>query len=157
MIPIYTRWRIREAFWILTRTPVSDRIEPLVVVDIQDDPFGAGEIVHDLPERVVQCHTCPAELPELNQVHFVDYPLTMCFQCSMVLLHLGGAGPETRVHVSLDLLRRLRDVELMDDLKAMRCRHLGGGDGGPQPRRPAPRPPVPVLVLRVVDAGHPDG
>ena len=41
----------------------------------------------------MQCHTCPAELPELNRVHFVGYPLTMCFQCSMILLHLGGAGP----------------------------------------------------------------
>ena len=55
-------------------------------------------------------------MPELDQVHFVGYPLTMCFQCAMVLLHLQGAGPETRVHVSLDLLRRLRDVELLDNL-----------------------------------------
>ena len=117
MVPIYTRWRISEAFWIRTRTPVSDRANPLVVVDILDDPFDEiAELVHDLPERVVQCHTCPAELPELNRVHFVGYPLTMCFQCSMILLHLGGAGPEVRVHVSLDLLRRLRDVELVDDL-----------------------------------------
>ena len=38
------------------------------------------------------------------------------------LLHLGGAGPEVRVHVALDLLRRLRDVELVDDL-----------NGGPAP------------------------
>ena len=40
MIPIYTRWSNREAFWIRTRTPVSDQLEPLVVVDILDDPFG---------------------------------------------------------------------------------------------------------------------
>ena len=65
---------------------------------------------------MIKCATCPAELPELDQVHFVGYPSTMCFQCSMILLHLGGAGPEVRVHVSLDLLRRLRDVELVDDL-----------------------------------------
>ena len=64
----------------------------------------------------IKCATCPAELPELDQVHFVGYPSTMCFQCAMVLLHLQGAGPETRVHVSLDLLRRLRDVELLDNL-----------------------------------------
>ena len=123
MIPIYTRWRISEAFWIRTRTPVSGRVAPLVVVDILDDPFDeTAELVHDLPQRVVKCHTCPAQLPELNQVHCVGYPLTMCFQCSMILLHLGGAGPEVRVHVSLDLLRRLRDVELVDDL-----------NGGPVP------------------------
>ena len=84
---------------------------------IVDDPFDDTlETVHELPERVVQCRTCPAELREFNQVHFVGYPLTMCFQCSMILLHLGGAGPEVRVHVSLDLLRRLRDVELVDEL-----------------------------------------
>ena len=40
----------------------------------------------------------------------------MCFHCWTVLLHLGGAGPEIRVSVSLDMLRRLRDVELVDDL-----------------------------------------
>ena len=68
MIPIYTRWRIGEAFWIRTRTPVSDRVNPLGVVDILDDPFDeTAELVHDLPERVVQCHTCFAELPELNR------------------------------------------------------------------------------------------
>ena len=39
MIPVYTRWRISEAWWIRTRTPVSDRVNPLVVVDILDDPF----------------------------------------------------------------------------------------------------------------------
>ncbi len=117
MIPVYTRWRISETYWIRTRTPVSDRVNPLGVVDILDGPFDeTAELVHDLPERVVQCHTCFAVLPELNRVHFVGYPLTMCFQCSMILLHLGGVGPEVRVHVSLDLLRRLRDVELMDDL-----------------------------------------
>ena len=81
-------------------------------------------MVHDLPERVVQCHTCPAELPELNQVQVLGYPLAICFQCSMILLHLGGGGPEVRVHVSLDLLRRLRDVEFVDVLKADRCRRL---------------------------------
>ena len=63
----------------------------------------------------MKCHTCPAELPELNQVHFVGYPLTMCFQCCITLMHLGGPGPRVRVHVSLDLLRRLRDVELVDE------------------------------------------
>ena len=116
MIPVYTRWRISEAWWIRTRTPVSDRVNPLVVVDILDDPFDhTAELVHDLPQRVVQCHTCPAELPEFNQVHCVGYPLTMCFQCSMILLHLGGAGPEVRVHVSLDLLRRLRDGQVYDE------------------------------------------
>ena len=55
-------------------------------------------------------------------MHCVGYPLTMCFQCSMILLHLGGAGPEVRVHVALDQLRRLRDVALVDDL-----------NGGPAP------------------------
>ena len=64
----------------------------------------------------MKCKTCPAELPELNQVRFVGYPLMMCFQCSMTLLRLDGAGPEIRVIVSLDLLRMLRDIELMDDL-----------------------------------------
>ena len=39
-----------------TRTPVSDQLEPLVVVDILDDPFDDTlETVHDLPERVVRC------------------------------------------------------------------------------------------------------
>ena len=39
-----------------TRTPVSDQLEPLVVVDILDDPFNDTlETVHDLPERVVRC------------------------------------------------------------------------------------------------------
>ena len=123
MIPVYTRRPTSEAWWIRTRAPVSDRVNPLVVVDILDDPFDdTAQLVHDLPQRVVKCHTCPAQLPELNQVHFVGYPSTMCFQCSMILLHLGGAGPEVRVHVSLDLLRRLRDVELLDDL-----------NGGPVP------------------------
>ena len=64
MIPIYTRWSNREAFWIRTRTPVSDQLEPLVVVDILDDPFGDTlETVHDLPERVVRCGTCPGGTP----------------------------------------------------------------------------------------------
>ena len=63
-------------------------------------------------------------------MHFVGYPLTMCFQCSMILLHLGGAGPEVRVHVSLDLLRRLRDVELMDDLSALAVPAPTGRQGG---------------------------
>ena len=56
---------------------------------VYDDPF-TDEDVHlwDLPERVVRCAACPAELPELHQVHFVAYPLIMCFQCSMILLHL---------------------------------------------------------------------
>ena len=131
MVPIYTRWRISEAFWIRTRTPVSDRVNPLGVVDILDDPFDeTAELVHDLPERVVQCHTCFAELPELNRVHFVGYPLTMCFQCSMILPHLGGAGPEVRVHVSLDLLRRLRDVELMDDLSVLPVQAPARRQGG---------------------------
>ena len=89
------------------------------VAAVLDDPFDdSAELAHDLPESIVKCRTCPAELPEFNQVHFVGYPLTMCFQCSMILLNLGGAGPETRVQVSLDLLRRLRDVELVDDLAA---------------------------------------
>ena len=60
MIPIYTRWRISEAFWIRTRTPVSNRVAPLIVVDILDDPFeDTAELVHDLPQRVVKCHTVP--------------------------------------------------------------------------------------------------
>ena len=106
-------------------------MNPFVVVDILDDPFDeTAELVHDLPERVVQCHTCFAELPELNRVHFVGYPLTICFQCSMILLHLGGAGPEVRVHVALDLLRRLRDVELMDDLSALPVQAPPGRQGG---------------------------
>ena len=67
---------------------------------------------------MIKCATCLAELPEPDQVHFVGYQLTMCFQCAMALLHLEGAGPETRVHVSLDLLRRLRDVELLDNLSS---------------------------------------
>ena len=69
MIPTYTRWSNSEAFWIRTRTPVSDQLEPLVVVGISDGPFDDTlETVHDLPERVVRCGTCPAELPELNEV-----------------------------------------------------------------------------------------
>ena len=85
--------------------------------ELHDDPF-TDEDVHpwDLPDRVAKCATCPAELRELDQVHFVAYPLVMCFQCSMILLHLRGAAAETRVHVSLDLLRRLRDVEFLDSL-----------------------------------------
>ena len=39
-----------------TRTPVSDQLEPLVVVDILDHPFDDTlETVHNLPERVVRC------------------------------------------------------------------------------------------------------
>ena len=40
-------------------------VEPLPPV-ILDDPFDPAEVVHDLPDHVVKCHTCPAELPELN-------------------------------------------------------------------------------------------
>ena len=97
------------------------------VAAVLDDPFDdSAELAHDLPESIVKCRTCPAEVRELNQVHFVGYPLTVCFQCSMTLLHLGGAGPGVRVHVSLDLLRRLRDVELMDDLNGDPLQALRG-------------------------------
>ena len=95
---------------------VSERAYPEWIVGIFDDPFDGDEVVHDRPDRDVKCRTCPTELSEINQVHFLGYPLTMCFQCCMVLLHLGGAGLETRVHISLDLLRKLRDLELLDDL-----------------------------------------
>lgn len=86
--------------------------------ELYDDPFEDEGVllIFEPPNVVRKCATCPAELPELDQVHFVGYPLMMCFHCSMMLLHLQGAGPETRVHVSLDLLRRLRDVELLDNL-----------------------------------------
>ncbi len=100
--------------------------------ELYDDPFTDEDIyLRELPERVVKCHTCPAELPELNQAHFVGYPLTMCFQCCMILLNLGGAGPEARVHVSLDLLRRLRDVELVDDLSGEPVQAPRQRDRGP--------------------------
>ena len=49
MIPIYTRWSNSEAFRIRTRTPVSDQLEPLVVVGISDDPFDDTLVLH---------HTC---------------------------------------------------------------------------------------------------
>ena len=75
----------------------------------------------------------PAELPELNEVQVLGYPLTMCLQCSMILLQLGGAGPKTRMIVSLNLLRRLRDVELVDDLGGGPVRAPAGWQGGGWP------------------------
>ena len=59
----------------------------------------------------------------------------MYFQCSMILLHLIGAGPEVRVQVSLDLLRRLRHNELVDDLNGGPVLAPAGRKGGPDVER----------------------
>ena len=96
--------------------------------ELYDDPFTDEDVyLWDRPERVMKCAACPAELPALDQVHFATHPLVMCFQCSMVLLHPHGTGPETCVHVSLDLLRRLRDVELLDSLTREPVQGYGNG------------------------------
>ena len=45
---------------------VFERAYPEWVVGIFDEPFDADEVVPHQPDPVVQCRTCPAELPELN-------------------------------------------------------------------------------------------
>ena len=88
--------------------------------DILDDPFDdTAELVHDLPQRVVKCHTSRAAAgAQPGALRRLPAPLPVLNDPAAP----GRPGPEVRVHVSLDLLRRLRDVELMDDL-----------NGGPAP------------------------
>ena len=70
-------------------------------------------------EDMRECDTCPAVLPPLDQVRPLYHSRTICFHCVMIGLHLGGFRPETPMVVSADLLRRLRDGQLSDNLTGL--------------------------------------
>ena len=48
-------------------------------------------------------------------MYVVGYKATLCFHCAMTALNLEALGEGTRMDVSLELLRRLRDGQVYDD------------------------------------------
>ena len=45
----------------------------------------------------------------------IGYHATLCFHCAMITLNLEALGPDVRMDVSLELLRRLRDGQMYDE------------------------------------------
>ena len=86
--------------------PVSSTTTPSMTRSKSSTTCPSTSSSADLPCRVTRIH----------QAHLPGYPLTTCFYFCMVQLHQGGTSLETKVIVSLDMLRRLRDAVMLDDL-----------------------------------------
>ena len=59
--------------------------------------------------------TCGLQLQVGDQVTVIGYQATLCFHCSMISLNLEVLGPDVRMDVSLELLRKLRDGQAYDE------------------------------------------
>ena len=65
--------------------------------------------------RNVKCSACEKLVPEIDQVLMLNREgddLVVDFHCSMILLHAAGMNPDTKVVVSIELLRKIRDREV---------------------------------------------
>ena len=90
---------------------ISEYVMPEWIPVLLDDPF----------EDWRRCKPYGLLLPE-NQQRVIGYQATLCFHCAMATLNLEALGKGVRVDVSLELLRRLRDVELLDESGRQRFR-----------------------------------
>ena len=61
-----------------------------------------------------RCKPCGLDLLPEDQVRVVGSKATLCFHCAMTGLNLEALGERTRMDVSLELLRRLRDGQVYD-------------------------------------------
>ena len=84
---------------------ISEYVMPEWIPVLLDDPF------EDWRRR----KPCGLLLPPEDQQRVIGYQATLCFHCAMATLNLEALGKGVRVDVSPELLRRLRDVELLDE------------------------------------------